>query len=132
MTLVAASGPSRVERRRSRVLCVGYDHALLVERAAVLRGAGFDVTTAFSLDEARTEALTGAYQALVIGHRVPEEVRKQIVDEVRSRSPRIAIVLLYRERIRDADRADAVLSVESGPRFLANSLQYLLADSRPD
>ncbi len=126
---LAASGLSRAERRPSRGLCVGYDHPLLVERAAVLRAVGFDVTTVFSLDHARKEALARPYQALVIGHLVPEDARKRIVEEARARSPRIAVVLLYRERIRDASCADAVLSVDSGPRFLANSLQYLLLES---
>lgn len=132
MNFVAASGPSRAGRRRSRVLCVGYDHPLLAERENVLRDAGFDVTTVFSIDDARAEALTVPYEALVIGHRVPEDVRKRIVEDARARSPRIAIVLLYRERIRDASCADAVLSVDSGPRFLANSLQYLLLESTSD
>ena len=132
MSFLAASGLSRAERRPSRVLCVGYDQPLLIERATVLRSAGFDVTTVFSLDDARAEALAGLYHALVIGHLVPEDIRKRIVAEARARSPRIAVVLLYRERIRDASCADAVLSVDSGPRFLANSLQYLLLESTPD
>lgn len=130
MSSLAASGQSRVAGSPSRILCVGYDQELLVERAAILRGAGFDVALASTLDDARSRLASTRYQALVIGHAVPEDIRKIIVEEIRAQSPRITIVLLYRERIRDANCADAVLSVDSGPRFLANSLQYLLQEAK--
>lgn len=130
MTLFAASGRSRPGRSPSRVLCVGYDQKLLSQRAAILCDAGFDVAIASTLEDVRVRVSTGPYEALVIGHRVPQDVRNQIVEAARAQLPRVAVVLLYRERIRDASCADAVLSVDSGPRFLANSLQYLLQEAK--
>ena len=127
--MIAALGRPSTDSCPSRVLSVGYDQRLLAEQATVLRSAGFDVTTVHSLDDACAEALAAPYNAVVIGYRVPEDIRNKIVDQFRSRSPRIAIVLLYRDRIRDASCADAVLSVDSGPKFLANCLQYLLQES---
>ncbi len=88
-------------RRVVRVLCVGYEKRLLNERATALRSGGFTVFTASSVE---------------------------IVDEARLTSPQIAVVLLYRSCIRDAGYADAVLSVDSGPQFLAGSLRYLLLE----
>ena len=112
----------------SRILCIGYDQHLLSNRAVVLRKCGFDVATASTLEEARTQLAGSQFAAIVIGHRVPVDRRNQIVSQARRTSARITVVLLYREAIRDAACANAVLSVDSGPRFLANSLRYLLIE----
>ena len=127
MTSSAATTP-RAEGRASRVLYVGQDLRLLGERVAVLRAAGFDVVSTTSTDEALAQAGENPFEAVVIGYRISEDDRRLIVDEVRRRSQRAVVILLYRGRIRDAACADAVLSVDSDPKFLVNSLQYQLLE----
>ena len=126
-----SSGQSR-EDRRSRVLCIGYDQTLLKERARTLRRGGFQVTVASTTEDIYKRINKRPFDAIVIGHRVPEETRKQILQEARHRSPRATVVLLYRGRIQNAACADAVISVDSGPKFLASSLQSLLPEHGSD
>jgi len=122
------SDPSWWEGSPPRVLCVGYHAFLLENRSAVLRARGFAVSTAGTI--ARFQQVLGesAFEALVIGHQVPEEERNAMVAALRRRSPQAVIVLLYRGHIRGADCADAVLSVDSGPVELVRSLEYLLLE----
>ena len=66
------------------------------------------------------------YAAVVIGHAIPEGDRVEFIQRARAFNPQAIVVLLYRDSIRRAEAAQAVLSVQNGPLSLVQALNELL------
>lgn len=108
------------------VLCVGYAAETLDDRCRFLGKNGFAVSPARSRAQAVSLLGEKPYAALVIGHAIPEADRLEFIQRARAFNPQAIVVLLYRDSIRRAEAAQAVLSVQNGPLSLVQALNELL------
>lgn len=110
------------------VLCIGYTAETLDERCRYLGQNGYEVYAARSGMEAQTRLREMPFSAVVIGPAIPEGERLAFIQLARVRNPRAVVVLLYRDNIRRAESAHAVLSIDNGPASLVHALRELLAE----
>ncbi len=108
------------------VLCIGYVAETFDERCSHLGQSGYRVHPARSRREAENLLRQMPFAALVIGHAIPEADRLEFIRMARALNPQAIVVLLYRDSIRRAEAAQAVLCVENGPTSLVNTLRELL------
>jgi DNA-binding response OmpR family regulator len=109
-----------------RILSVGMLQDLLRERNETLRAAGFEVSSCAGAAHAKWLFRKHRHPVVVIGHAVPVAERNQFSAYLRRTSPQTKIVFLYEGRAEEAQSADAIVNVEEGPAYLAQTVQYLL------
>ena len=102
-----------------RVLSVEYSIPYLVKRHGALRRAEIPVESASTLREALTLMRLGEFDVAVLGHAIPETERNRIADTLLELKPTLRIVMMYTGSISNADRADAVLSLEGEQHLVA-------------
>ncbi len=113
-----------------RILSLGYSVSLLIAREKALNEAGCQVESVTWLEEASELVEAKQHDLLVIGHRVPEEVRNRAASLFRTRNPNGRIVFLYLGSIHNADMADAVISVLNSPADLAIAISHQVQRAR--
>jgi len=109
-----------------RVLSVEYSIPYLVKRHVSLRRAEVPVESASTLREALTLMRLGEFDVAVLGHGIPESERNRIAEGLLEMKPSIRIIMMYAGSINNADRADAVLSLE-GEQHLVATIKSLAA-----
>ncbi|HET7150661.1 MAG TPA: hypothetical protein VFI60_04570 [Candidatus Acidoferrum sp.] len=78
----------------TRILSVSYDESLLKTRHGMLTGRGYEVTSALGFENAMKECTDGRkFDLFVLGHSIPAEQKKRLVEEFRATSPGIVVVL---------------------------------------
>jgi hypothetical protein len=108
------------------VLCIGYTTETLDKRCQLLAQNGYEAHRSSTRDAALGMLHQRAYHALVIGHAVPEPERLEFISAAKALNPEAVVVLLYRDSIRRAEAADAILCIENGPMSLVHALRELL------
>src|SRR5690349_11036124 len=119
-------GDGRATTNGVPVLCIGYAAETLDQRCRFLGESGYAVTAAHTRAEAVSLLASQRFAALVIGHAIPESDRLEFIEKGRARNANAIVVLLYRDSIRRAESAQAVLCVENGPLALVQALRELL------
>jgi DNA-binding response OmpR family regulator len=112
---------------RPILLSVGYDRALLNIRNRLLRGAGFDVISAPSVEDALHAVENKVPQVVILGHRIPPMHRNQITEALKRVNSSVRILMLYDRAISGAELADAILNVAGDPHDLVQTVEYLLS-----
>jgi hypothetical protein len=107
-----------------RVLSVEYSIPYLVKRHVALRRAEIPVESASSFRETLSLMRLGEFDVAVLGHGIPEAERNRIAETLLGMKPGISIVMMYAGSIDNADRADAVLSIE-GEQHLVPTIKGL-------
>lgn len=113
----------------ARVLLVGYLIDLLRERQAAFCAEGFTVTAASSVGQALRECEHSLFDALVLGHAVPERERNQIARAAKEQNRATKLLMLYLASIRNAELADALLHTTVRPEEICRTVSYLLSDA---
>ncbi|MFB3815422.1 MAG: hypothetical protein ACE14L_15065 [Terriglobales bacterium] len=109
-----------------RILCISNDQALLNSRTAVLRRAGYRVTSTMD-HSAALELLAGdrrQFHAVIIGHSVPRAHRDEVA--AAARRSHVAVLVTCAQDEGRATPADAYVEALSGPQTLLSSLASLL------
>ncbi len=113
---------------RPRILSIGNDLTVFDTRNRVLEFAGFDVVGCFNdegtLDRLRSEL----FEAVVIGHSVPDGIRLRLVRGIKRARPRIPVVVVQEagESGQDLIEADAVCDSLDNPEVLIKTVSRLI------
>ena len=113
---------------RPRILSIGYDITVFDSRNRVLEFAGFDVVGCFRGKGAMDRFRSEAFEAVVIGHSVPDGVRLRLVREMKRMKPGIPVVVIQRtgESGQDLIEADAVCDSLDNPELLIQKVSRLI------
>jgi len=86
---------------------IGYDEKELNARAELFRCCGHEVISVVDNEAAkRVLVSTQNVDVVVVGHKAPEQTRKEIVDWVKANFPKVKIVALIPSPNRQLPRAD--------------------------
>lgn len=121
-----STSSSRPTGEAPSVLCIGYTTETLDQRCQLLARNGYAAHSSSTRDSALGMLRQHPFHALVIGHAVPEPERLEFIRAARALNPEAVVVLLYRDSIRRAEAADAILCIENGPMSLVQALRELL------
>jgi hypothetical protein len=110
-----------------RVLSISHNVHLLLARNNVLALAGFSVVSPKSPEQAPLLAAHEGVDAVVIGHSIEEQLRKELIAELRRLCPNCLICFVYEAPdVAEEPMADSSLDVTNGPepliRFLRDRL----------
>jgi len=106
-------------------LNVGKDQVLLKTRSLLLRSAGYDVESAFSIEDAIHRLRTTSIDLVLLCHSIPAEERQGMIRLIRDNAPSTPIVFVS-AYVASADES-ADLSIDRGPDGLLSALHELLS-----
>ena len=118
--------PARSGADSPAVLYIGYTVESMDTRCELLAKSGYEAHSSSTRVDALGLLQERPFHALVIGHAVPEPERLEFITAARALNPEAVVVLLYRDSIRRAEAANAILCVENGPMSLVHALRELL------
>jgi DNA-binding response OmpR family regulator len=101
-----------------KIFCASYDADLLNTRRLVLEQAGFAVTTATSLEEAKQCLAADDFDLAILGHSIPRADREDLAREIKHSNPNTVVISLYRGVAESEEVTDAFLSISSGPKAM--------------
>jgi len=109
------------------ILSVSYDAILLSTRQMLLEWGGYKVTSAEGYIDALRKCRAGGYDLLIIGHSIPHEDKKAIVEEMRQHCDAPVLALL---RTNEPELTSANQSVDaSRPDLLLAAVNRLMQRS---
>jgi hypothetical protein len=101
--------PARPSKRREKPLIfqIAYDALLMASRSQLLEADGFTTVSVLGNDAAKAALETPHnYSLFLVGHGAPRNIRKQMVDWLKARYPKVPILALnppYEEELQPAD-----------------------------
>jgi DNA-binding response OmpR family regulator len=98
---------------------------LLKTRSAVLRSAGYDVSEAACADDAKNLFGDSRFDALIIGHTMPEIERRKLSDMGYKNSTPVVLLCVGRDQS-STIRADVRVDCSEGPAALLDAVASLL------
>jgi len=121
---------------RHSILCVDDQRDLLEMLESFLSAFGFSVATAATAFETLTWLETRYFDAVVLDFRMPDVRGDELIREIRTRHPRLPVVL-YTADVGELPRDAAglvskVIAKEGAPQNLVESLRRLLNPPAPE
>ena len=108
-----------------RILSFGYDRNLLRIRHQSLEMAGFKVVSVTNKEATECFLLAKRFQVLIVGHAVP--VKERIEVSLLAKSLKnMQVICFYLGSIRQAESADAILSLEGTSEDLILAIHRLV------
>lgn len=77
----------KTERRHRRILSVSYDDLLLRMRQMILKNEGYAVVSAYGLENSLAQCKKGGFDLFILGHSIPNQDKRQMVEAFRSECP---------------------------------------------
>ncbi len=113
---------------RPRILSISGDISVFASRNRVLEFAGFDVVGCFRGSGALERFRSETFEAVVVGHSLPQPVRLQLIHDMKRSKPQIPVVLILEagEYGQDILEADAVCDSLDSPELLIRTISGLL------
>lgn len=112
---------------RNRVLMLGRVRELALYRAEVLQSRGFQVQISTNEQHALELIRSGGYDAVVLSYTLPDEVVRQLADEMREYCPECPVVAISNARLPDRTiRPDRIVLADEGPAALITALREVL------
>jgi hypothetical protein len=105
--IVAQMNVPRTKWRATKhIFQIAYDEELGLQRAELLRSIGYGVVSV--LGDERAKILLSSvqhYDLFIVGHNAPEQVRREVVDWLKSKYPKVKILALNppQEELPNAD-----------------------------
>jgi len=91
----------------AQVFQIAYDEGLLMTRAELLKGLGYEVTSALSNDDAKRLLKNGrTYSIFIVGHAAGKSVREEMVTWLKTNFPHTKIIALnphFDSKLKGAD-----------------------------
>jgi DNA-binding NtrC family response regulator len=115
----------------ARILSVTYDRSLGTTREMLFASAGFQVSSAWTLDQAIRLCAAAHFDLIVIGHSIPIQERELLLQELRSRcsAPALALYRLGEPPLTNANYLFD--SAESPARLLEAVVNILKPKTSP-
>jgi PAS domain S-box-containing protein len=115
----------------ARILCIDDEPAGLRLRAQILQGAGHDVITATTMEEALARFRAGDFDLVVSDHVLGRGTGTQLARNLREVKPHVPILILSgtTEIPQHIEYADAFLSKLEGPKALLQKVSELHSKS---
>ena len=110
----------------ARILIIGYVTELLQKRKRALSDAGHEVTSAQNLDEALRTTQWGQYDVVVVGHGIPERLKKGLAATARRINPGTQILMLYSSIPEKSGIADAWVDTAASVEELRHTVERLI------
>jgi DNA-binding NtrC family response regulator len=109
----------------AKVLLIGFLTDLLHQRTAMLRSAGHEVASAQNLDEALRTTQWGQYDVVVVGHGVPERLRRGLSNTVKRVNPATRVLMLCSSVLEKPGLADAWMDTTASLDDLQRTVEGL-------
>jgi DNA-binding response OmpR family regulator len=100
------SEPMPNAESKVRILSVSYDELLLQMRRMILENAGYDVVSAHGLKKSLEECKKGGFDLFILGHSIPNQDKRQMVETFRRKCPSPIISLTRGASEQRVDGAD--------------------------
>jgi DNA-binding response OmpR family regulator len=113
-----------------RILSVGNNPTLMSSRSLILRGAGFLVDEAYTVDKAIAMVEADSIDAVLICHTIPRNDQRQLISFVRQ-TRSLTPVLCIRSNAYEAAPRTCV-AVDNEPEELLNTVRLATAPKRFD
>jgi DNA-binding response OmpR family regulator len=112
------------------ILSISYDLSLLTTRQMLLEQAGYHAISALGFTDAIERCREGKFDLAIIGHSIPRNDKRVIVQEIRqsSKSP---VLSLYKSTEGPLESVDYALDANEGPNALLNTVNRIFA-TRPE
>ncbi len=108
----------------ARILSVCSDTHLLVTRNDALAAAGYFVSSPKTPEDAPWLLAQGDFNAVIIGHSIAPEQRKEIIPALRKANPAIPIIFVYSSpEPGDEPLADLCVDVADDPAELVKAIK---------
>ena len=111
-----------------RILSVSYDGGLLETREAILRAAGYNVTSAEGFQAAIEECHSGNFDLVIIGHSIPRRDKDAIIKAFREhcKAPVISLLRVMEQPL------PGTMSITPDPATLLKAVASVLSNRNPD
>ena len=109
----------------AKILSVSYDRSLAATREMLFTSVGFQVSSAFTIDQAIQLCADRKFDLIVIGHSIPIESRRLLVKELRARCT-TPLLALQRPGERQATGVDYAFDSTQGPGQLLKTVINIL------
>jgi DNA-binding response OmpR family regulator len=106
-----------------KIISTGTDAELLWLRNAVLKSAGFDVTTTGDEDDALTKIRQGDCGVLLLCYSLSEPSRRDLVSTFRQYCPNGRIVAITNSKLDKPEFADTLVFGVEGPEALIEAVR---------
>jgi DNA-binding response OmpR family regulator len=110
------------------ILSISYDTELLTLREAFLKTQGYEVRSVMSIEESLLLASVQHFDAMIVGHSVPQEDKKKLVSAVKELWPRLPVLSILVEPAEKDTIADASVAGSAGPDALQEALRKLMVE----
>ena len=114
----------------SCILSVGISPALMSSRTLLLRGAGYVVKEAYSLEKAVKVVEKDFLDAMLICHTVPRRDQQVLISAVREKSLQMPILCLRAYVYESVPKT--CIAVDSDPEALLNAVRNSVIPPKPD
>jgi len=115
--------PSR--RPRARILSVSYDEVLLRTRHMLLEREGYDVVSAAGFAASFAKCKEGGFDLFVLGHSIPPQEKRTMVEEFRRTCP--APIISLRRHVGEQRVVHADYHIEPDPEPLLRLISDLIS-----
>jgi DNA-binding response OmpR family regulator len=123
------------ERRKTphpeKILSVSFHESLATTRSLLFSGAGFQVASALTIEQAIELCKTETFQLVVIGHSLPAKDKKSLLKQIRSSCP-VPVLALYHRAERKLEGADYTLDSTEGPVALLEMVNRIVRGTQTD
>jgi len=114
----------------AKVLLVGYIREFQEAEKNVLHAAGYQVTTALTLEAAHQAISQETFDVAILGYSVPSQQRNQLATSVKQANPAAKIILIYFASTQNTELADALVPTTATAQEVLRAVDHLL--SNPD
>ncbi len=113
--------------RLGKILSVSSDASLATTRFLLLTGAGFHVSSVLGIQDAVKQCKTTDFNLVLIGHSMPTNEKKLLLEQIHKRCA-TSVLVLYRRGETKLEGADYVLDASQGPTALLETVASILKD----
>ena len=110
-----------------RILSISFDTELLLTRQLLLEHSGYDVISAADYQEA-VECGKGNFDLVVLGHSIPQPVKRNLIAELRKGGCDAPVLGLLRPD--DFPIAEVTRSIQADPALLLAAVSEMLVRTR--
>jgi|SRR5581483_8190293 len=112
-----------------RILSISRNPRLLSARNDALALAGYSVASPREAEEAPLLFSQEDFDAVILGHSIDSNTRRELIDHFRAWKPSICILFAYTGNTEAEPLADVSVDISAGPMSLLVALEKLLRES---
>ena len=110
----------------AKVLLVGYIREFQEAEKNVLHAAGYQVTTALTLEAAHRAINQETFDVALLGYSVPSQERNQLAARLKQANPAAKIIMIYFGSTSNTEQADALVPTTATAQEVLRAVDHLL------